>query len=66
MCESVADTSFKTEIKKWRGKRLQKEAADILGVCVRTYEGWEAGVHVPSGAKCMKCIREKMYGTAKN
>lgn len=28
---------------EWRGKRGQKEVADLLDVNLRTYEGWEVG-----------------------
>lgn len=31
------------DLKNWRGERLQKEIADLVGVSVRTYEGWENG-----------------------
>jgi hypothetical protein len=34
---------FGKSLKQWRGKRLQKEAADLLQVNLRTYEGWESG-----------------------
>jgi hypothetical protein len=34
---------FGKALKAWRGKRLQKQAADILQVNLRTYEGWENG-----------------------
>lgn len=40
-------STFARELKKWRGKRGQKEVADGLGVSIRTYEGWEFG-HTPS------------------
>ena len=39
--------SFAKELKNWRGERLQKEVADLLGMSLRTYEGWEIG-HNPS------------------
>jgi DNA-binding XRE family transcriptional regulator len=34
---------FGKALKLWRGARLQKEAADVLEVNLRTYEGWESG-----------------------
>ena len=34
---------FGKSLKQWRGNRLQKEAADLLDVNLRTYEGWENG-----------------------
>lgn len=46
-------------IRKWRGKRLQKEAADALGISVRTYQNWEEGVSVPS-KWCCKCLTKRI------
>lgn len=34
---------FKEKLKKWRGSRPQKQAASLLDVPRRTYEGWEQG-----------------------
>lgn len=34
---------FSKELKAWRGKRGQKEVADLIDVNLRTYEGWESG-----------------------
>jgi len=39
----TSDMQFGKMLKAWRGKRLQKEAADLLQVNLRTYEGWENG-----------------------
>lgn len=41
--------SLKKRLKQWRKKRglVQKQAADILGVNLRTYEGWEQGRPAP-------------------
>lgn len=39
---------FSTELRDWRGERLQKEAADALGVPLGTYVNWERNFHVPS------------------
>jgi hypothetical protein len=36
-------SSFAKEVRKWRGKRGQKEVADLCGWNLRTYEGWENG-----------------------
>jgi DNA-binding XRE family transcriptional regulator len=36
-------TEFARLLKKWRGKKLQKEAADVIGVNLRTYQGYESG-----------------------
>jgi DNA-binding XRE family transcriptional regulator len=36
-------TKFSKELKVWRGNRGQKNAADLIDVNLRTYEGWESG-----------------------
>lgn len=46
-------------LKKWRGARLQKEAASMLGVSVRTYQNWENGVNKPTDF-CVECIKLKI------
>ena len=46
-------------LRKWRGKKLQKEVASILGVSVRTYQNWENGVSVPTDF-CIDCIKKKI------
>lgn len=51
---------FKKELRKWRGKRLQKEAADLIGVALRTYQAWEQGAHEPPAWKCLECVQQKM------
>ena len=38
-----AKKEFAAKLKKWRGSRLQKEAAELLQVPLRTYQGWEEG-----------------------
>lgn len=38
-----AKKEFAAKLKKWRGNRLQKEAASLLQVPLRTYQGWEEG-----------------------
>jgi DNA-binding transcriptional regulator YiaG len=52
---------FKQQLKAWRSKTniLQKQAADILGVPVRTYQAWETGLHEP-GALAKVVINERM------
>ena len=47
---SVMGESLKKKLKKWRKKRglIQKQAADILGVNLRTLQGWEEGRPEPS------------------
>lgn len=39
---------FHHRLKKWRGKLVQKEAADFLKVPLRTYQAWEYGANKPS------------------
>ena len=34
---------FAAALKKWRGSRTQKEAAALLQVPLRTFQGWESG-----------------------
>ncbi len=53
-------TGFAAELRTWRGKRLQKEAADILGVPLDTYRGWEYESSKPSEAPSMCEIRQRM------
>jgi DNA-binding transcriptional regulator YiaG len=52
-------------LRKWRGKLLQKEAAQLLGVSVRTYEAWEAGAHEPTSKPSMRDIEQRMKETSK-
>lgn len=41
--------SLKQRLKRWRKERglVQKQAADILGVNLRTLQGWEEGKPEP-------------------
>jgi len=39
---------FSKRLRKWRWKRLQKEAAFDLGIPLRTFQSWEQGVRAPS------------------
>lgn len=55
----LAQTEFSRLLKAWRGKLFQKEAADRLGVPLRTYQNWENGSRKPART-CMNCVREKM------
>jgi hypothetical protein len=43
----VMPMAFAQELRTWRGKLLQKEAAAILGVPLDTYRAWEHGQHEP-------------------
>jgi hypothetical protein len=40
-------TLFKDRLREWRGKRRQKEAAEILNVPLGTYRTWEYGKRTP-------------------
>jgi DNA-binding transcriptional regulator YiaG len=42
--------AFSDDLRKWRGKLLQKEAADVLKVPLDTYRAWEHGQSEPSEA----------------
>lgn len=42
------NAAFAAKLRAWRGKRLQKQAADALHVSVRTYQSWEGGVNKPT------------------
>lgn len=43
----MASASFSKTLRKWRGARLQKEAAEALDVNIKTYQAWEYGVNKP-------------------
>ena len=53
---------FKDRLKKWRGNRTVKEAADILNIDVWTYYHWESGKRVPRERKCRRCIEQVIDG----
>ena len=36
-------TDLRTTLRTWRGNATQREAAEALGVSLRTYEKWEQG-----------------------
>lgn len=50
---------FKIAVKTWRKKAnlVQKQAADVLGVSLRTYQGWEMGSHEPLPMAMMELKR---------
>jgi len=52
--------TFASTLKKWRkdNNLMQKNAADRLGVLLRTYQRWEAGTK--PAKTCQKCIEQKM------
>lgn len=48
--ESLPASPFPYILTKWRDRSglLAKEAANLIGVSVHTYRGWEYGKHLPS------------------
>lgn len=61
--------TWRDELKQWRkvADKIQKEAADKIGVPVETYRGWECagkkrGSEPPEYVK--KMIREKINGNS--
>ena len=36
-------TDLRTTLRTWRGNATQREAAEALGVSLRTYQKWEIG-----------------------
>lgn len=42
-------TKTSLSLKKWRGKRTQAEAAELLGVPLKTLQNWEHGRNEPRG-----------------
>lgn len=59
----VVETDFSRKLKEWRGKLLQKEAAQLLGVPERTYEAWEQGSAEPSQKPNRDQIEKRMEET---
>lgn len=55
----IEGNSFNKELKKWRGKRRQKEAAEVLKVSLRTYQNWEQGENTP-GSLTLAELRRRM------
>lgn len=43
-------------LRAWRGDATQAQAAEALGVSLRTYQGWEAGRHVSKSTKALLSI----------
>lgn len=59
--ESVATIIlFSQRLKAWRGKRLQKEACEDLGVSLPTYRKWEYGKRTPDKVKMMEIDRRML------
>ncbi len=52
--------TFAEELKKWRGKLLQKEAAEILKVPLDSYRAWEYGNREPYDALSKSEIQNRM------
>ena len=55
---------FAAKLKEWRGELTQKEAAQLLGVSIRTLQCWEQDQHAP-GALAMAEIERRMKETKK-
>ena len=53
----MATTSFSKILRKWRGKRLQKEGAEALGVNIKTFQAWEYGVNKPHKLTMAEVVR---------
>ena len=53
------DKTFKKKIRAWRKSRglVQKQAADVLDVSVRTYQGWEYGKTSPNKLALAELLR---------
>lgn len=51
--------SFSKRLKKWRIVRgmLQKQAASVLGVNTRTFQGWEEGRSEPKALAMAELLR---------
>ena len=50
--------TFADELKAWRSRRgvTQEEAAKLLHVPRRTYEGWECGDHEPARVELVRKV----------
>lgn len=50
---------FGNRLRKWRKKLklLQKNAADVLGVSVRTYQNWEENANEPTALALAEITR---------
>lgn len=57
----MVSTPFADQLRQWRKERrlVQKEAAAILHISVRTYQNYEYGINVPAQT-CEHCMRERM------
>jgi hypothetical protein len=51
-------TDFEKRLRKWMGSRLNKEAADELGVELSTLQNWLYHGVIPSKSKCLSCIEK--------
>ena len=47
-CYTRARMTFAEQLRAWRKKLYQKEAADILQVNIRSYQAWEEGRREPT------------------
>lgn len=58
--KSEAHKLFASRLRKWRGKRYQKNAAQVLGVELQTYRNWEYGLSKPSSVPNTYAIEKAM------
>ena len=65
MCNSDDAMSdlFKDRLRKWRGRLMQKEAADILGVPLATLRKWEYGKRTPKALTLCEIERRMVNAT---
>jgi hypothetical protein len=58
--------TFGEELRSWRGKRLQKEAAGILDIPVGTYVKYEYNTRTPNKFALVEIRRRMSISTASN
>ena len=55
-----SSVTFSEKLKRWRGNKQPKEAADILGIPLSTYHAYERGTRIPHHSTCACCLEMKM------
>ncbi len=53
---------WSSTIRLWRGRRLQKQAADILGIPIRTLQAYEYGLSRPDPIRKVELLRRMEAG----
>jgi len=48
MAIDESSIAFKDRLRRWRGKRYQKEVNDLLSVSLATIRKWESGKRTPT------------------